>query len=452
MTDLNNRSNNKGEINVKRLSGAHVPHRKNTAAMQPEAMPVPASVTIPMSMHIGAPATLIVKAGDEVKVGQVIGEASGFISAPVHSSVSGKVKKIAEILTSAGSKSQAVVIETDGEQTPHESVKPQEVATMEQLLEAVKASGAVGLGGAGFPTAAKLTVKDVSKVEAIIINGAECEPYITSDTRTMIDDAEQLIRGAELLLKFFTSSKVLIGIEKNKPEPIKILTGLCSGNSYIEVCELPSLYPQGGEKVLVYNLTGKMVPEGKLPLDVGAIVINCTTLVAVMKYIETGMPLVSKCLTVDGSAIKSPKNVIAPIGTPIEEVLAYCDVDESAAKKVLLGGPMMGIAVRDPASPIMKSNNAILAFNAKDAQLPEPTACIRCGRCVRACPMRLMPLEIETAYQLNKAELLEKLKVNLCMECGCCSFSCPASRPLVQTMKLSKPILREYQSKKEASK
>jgi electron transport complex protein RnfC len=434
---------------MKKLSGVRVQHRKHTADKSPQTLPLPAEVTIPLSMHIGAPAALAVQLGDKVAVGQPIGEASGFVSAAVHSSVSGTVKKITELLLPSGVRSQAVVIESDGLQTPYEGLSPQNVDSYESFLAAVRGSGMVGLGGAGFPTSVKLSVKDASKIDTIIINGAECEPYITSDTRTMVDKPELIIDGAKLLMRFFPKARVIIGIEENKPEPIRILSGLCKDVENLSVGVLPSLYPQGAEKVIIYSLTGKIVPEGGLPLDVDTLVLNCTTLELIMLYINTGMPLVQKCVTVDGSAVSRPGNIMVPIGTPVSELLDFCGVTEEASK-VLIGGPMMGLALDDTAFPVLKNCNAILALNARDAKLPEPTNCIRCGRCVKACPMRLMPLELETAYNLKKPERLEELKVNLCMECGCCAYTCPAARPLAQVMKLSKLMLRDFQDKQKS--
>ena len=432
---------------MSRLHGIHLPHRKNTADMPAVRMPAPPCVTIPMAMHIGAPAKPVVKVGDEVKVGSLIGEAGGFVSSPVHSSVSGKVTAVAPLWASNGSEVIAVTIQSDGEMTEDESIAPPEVSDFESFIAAVRASGAVGLGGAGFPTAVKLGVKDLSVIEEVIINGAECEPYITSDTRTMIDNAEYVKKGIELLRKYLGVKKFILGIEQNKPTAIREMKKLEGDGIFVKV--LPSIYPQGGEKVLIYNCTGKVVPEGKLPIDVGSIVINVTTLAFIAKYIETGMPLVSKTLTVDGGAVKEPKNVIVPVGTPLEAVFEFCGGFVSEPAKVLYGGPMMGISVKSLSSPVLKNNNAILAFNEKEAHLPEPTACIRCGRCVRACPLSLMPLEFARGYALRDYDLLEKRKVNLCMECGCCSFVCPAHRPLVENNKLAKAALRKHLDKKK---
>ncbi|MBR6259876.1 MAG: electron transport complex subunit RsxC [Oscillospiraceae bacterium] len=418
--------------------------------MPPVRIPVPAMVTIPMSMHIGAPAKPVVKAGDAVKVGQLLAEAGGFVSSPIYSGVSGTVKKVDGVLVSSGAFVQTIFIETDGNQEVAETVKAPEVTDLQSFLAAVRDSGVVGLGGAGFPTAVKLTVKDLNQIEAVIINGAECEPYITSDTRNMLDNADLIMDGVKMLKEYLKVKRIVFGIENNKPECIKKFQELTNGMEGVEVMALPPLYPQGGEKVLIYNVTGRMVPEGKLPLDVGAVVINCTTLACIARYINTGMPLVEKVVTVDGSAVKEPKNVIVPIGTPMKDVFEFCGGFKSEPKKVLYGGPMMGIAVPDLEQPILKSTNAILAFDAKDAEIPKAQPCIKCGRCIAACPLKLMPADIDTAFQLGDGEMLEKLRVNICMECGCCSFICPARRPLVQTNKLAKQTLRAYQDKKKA--
>lgn len=436
---------------IKRLHGVKLQHSKNTAGEKPERMPIPALVNIPMSMHIGAPAKPVVSVGDGVKVGQMIAQAGGFVSSPIYSGVSGKIKKIDEMLASSGQRVTAVTIETDGLQERFEELAPPQVTNLQEFLDAVARSGVVGLGGAGFPTAVKLSVKDLSKIEAVIINGAECEPFITSDTRTMIDDADLVWEGIELLQKYLQVKRIIIGIEDNKAQCIAGFKKRCKPGDGVEVAALPALYPQGGEKVLIFNTIGRIVPEGKLPIDVGAIVINCTTLAAVARYIKTGMPLVEKCVTVDGSAVKNPKNVIVPIGTPLKDVFGFCGGFKTEPKKVLYGGPMMGLAVPDLEQPILKNTNAVLAFGKKEAELPKETACIKCGRCVGHCPLNLAPVDIETAFRLKDIEALGSLKVNLCMECGCCSYVCPANRPLVQVNKLSKAMLRDYQNAQKAA-
>lgn len=427
-----------------KLHGVHAPSRKNTAELTALRLPVPKTVEIPMSMHIGAPAIPVVKPGEAVKVGQLIGQAGGYVSAPIYASVSGTVKKIGQTVTSGGKLMETVVIESDGKQEPLEGIHPPKLDTMQDFLDAVRASGLVGLGGAGFPTVVKLTVKNLEQVKAIIINGAECEPYITSDTRTMLDRSLEVMEGARLVQKFLQVKRVILAIEDNKPFCVRTYRKLVEDELGMEVCALPSLYPQGGEKVLIYNTMGQIVPEGKLPLDVGAIVLNCTTLANIAHYCQTGMPLVEKCITVDGSAVRKPKNVIVPIGMKIGDVFEACGGFREEPKKVLYGGPMMGIAVPDLEQPILKNTNAILAMTAADAALPTASACIRCGKCIAHCPLNLMPCELETAYNTGNMERLAALKANLCMECGCCSYGCPAHRPLVQTNKLAKAKLAAW--------
>lgn len=433
---------------LKMLKGIRVPHRKNTYLSSPAEMPPPKSVTLLCSMHIGKPAAPVVKVGDRVLVGQPVAEQSGFISSPVHASVSGTVKKIEDILTSSGAYVPAITIESDGLMERHESVTPPVINTREDFISAVRASGIVGLGGAGFPTYVKLDAKE--GVDTLIINGAECEPYITSDSVTLLSRGEEIIEAIGLMKKFIGIKKVIIGIEKNKKEAILNMKKLAAGDDSITVKALPSSYPQGAEKVLIYNTTGKVVPAGKLPADVGCIVCNCTTAAEIADYIKTGMPLVKKCVTVDGGAVKSQQNVVVPIGTSLADVFEFCGGFSEEPEKILYGGPMMGISVPSPDSPVLKNTNAILAFGKAAATAPRTTACIHCGRCVNHCPLGLVPTEIEKAYKAKSGELLEKLQVNLCMECGCCSYICPAKRPLVQTNKLAKATLRDYISKKQA--
>ena len=426
------------------LKGAHVPHRKNTAQMAAVKMPAPKSVTIPVVMHIGAPAVPAVKVGDHVDIGDVIATAGGFVSAPIHASVSGTVKKIDAILVSSGNNVNAITIESDGKMTVSDAVKPPKLETFEDFINAVRDSGLVGLGGAGFPTAVKLKIDDLSRIKAVVINGAECEPYITSDTRTMLDDAEWMKEGFALLEKFLKVKNIIIGIEKNKPECIAKMNELAAADPCLTVKPLPSLYPQGGEKVRIYHTTGAVVPEGKLPLDAGAVVMNCTTLACLAKYCKTGMPLVEKCVTVDGGAINEPKNVIVPIGTSIKDLIDFAGGFKEEPGKILYGGPMMGIAVPNTDCPILKNTNAIIALNQKESQPKKQTACIRCGNCVSHCPLHLDPVSISKAYRDGNCEELKRLKVNLCMECGCCAFVCPTGQPLVQRNKLSKAMLRNY--------
>lgn len=436
------------------LPGVHVPHRKNTA--DKSAAPMLSTVkivTIPMSMHIGAPAKPVVSIGDPVKVGTLIAEAGGAVSAPIHASVSGKVQKITDLLLADGRTVPAVVIESDGLMTPDENIAPPVIDSRESFIEAVKNAGIVGLGGAGFPTHFKLNA-DPAKIEYLIVNGAECEPYVTSDTLTMEDRGGDMALALEAMKKWLGVKNIVIGVESNKKKAIdkmKELTVMVGDGCTAEVKVLPSIYPQGGEKVLIYNTTGRVVEAGKLPIDAGCIVINCTTLAAIGAYLKTGMPLVEKCVTVDGGAVKEPKNLIVPIGVSMEEVFNECGGFETEPAKVVYGGPMMGITVPDLSSPIMKTTNAILALTEKETRTPKTTNCIRCGSCTNTCPFGINPAEIARAYQKKDAAALKSLELMSCMECGCCSFICPANRPLVQTNRLAKAFLKEEQAK-EAKK
>ena len=438
-------------MSLRKLKGVSVPHRKNTANMPAVAMPAPESVKIPVVMHIGAAANPVVKEGEQVKIGDLIATATGAVSSPIYASISGTVTEIHTTIATTGGDLKSVMIESDGKMEVSDAVKPPVVTDFESFIAAVKASGIVGLGGAGFPTAIKLNVNDLDKIKAVIINGAECEPYITSDTRTMIDDAKWIEKGICLLEKYLKVKNIIIGIEKNKPECIAKMKEIADKDAAVSVKVLPTVYPQGGEKVLVYQTIGAIVPEGKLPFDVGALVINCTTLAFIAKYIETGMPLVSKCVTVDGSAVANPQNVIVPIGTRVQDLLAFCGTKEEP-KKVLYGGPMMGIAVANLRAPVLKNTNAIIAMGEKEAAPRKTTPCIRCGGCISHCPFSLNPIAIAKALKDNDGAALESLKVNLCMECGCCAFTCPTAQPLVQNHKLAKNVLRTYQSKKEVKK
>ena len=435
------------------LGKTHVPHNKNTADMSPIEMTPPKEVLLPTLQHIGAPATPIVKVGDEVKVGQLLATQTGYVSSPIHSSVSGKVVKIEGYLLPDGREVPAIRIENDGLMTVSEEIKPPVVCDLDSLIEAVKASGLVGLGGAGFPTAVKLDGAKKGTIHTIVINAAECEPYITSDMRTMLDNPELVYEGISVLEKYIPSAKkFIIAVENNKPECIKEMARIFQDNPAVSVFPLPSLYPQGAEKVLIKNTTGLTVPEGKIPADVGVIVINVTTLATLADYLKTGMPLVKKCITVDGSAVKEPKNLIIPMGTRVADIIEFMNVDANEIGKVLYGGPMMGIALSSLEEPVAKRNNAITIMSPEDARVREATACIHCGRCVNACPMNLNPTVFTKALALptteEKAASLEKGGVMLCMECGSCAYSCPANRPLLQNNRLAKTELRESKKSK----
>ncbi len=437
-----------GRLGIVRSPGAPVPHRKHTAAYETVEMPVPATVSICMQQHIGAPCVPVVKAGDEVFVGQLIGDSDKYISAPIHSSVSGKVKKIDTLMMPGGAKAQTIIIETDGKQTVDPSLKPPVVNTHEDLIKAVRDSGLVGLGGAGFPTHVKLNPSPEAKsgIDTLIINAAECEPYITADVREIIENSWDIMSGIYTVSELLGVRQALIAIEDNKPEAIKIMQDIASKDDshgdIVKVRVLPSRYPQGAEKVIIDQCTGRQVPPGKLPADVGVVVMNVASIATLARYLKTGMPLVSKRLTVDGSAIREPKNVRVPIGALVKDVIAFCGGYKEEAAKLLYGGPMMGTALASDEMPVMKQNNAILAFNEAEAKSLEPTACIRCGRCVNACPMSLMPTKLEQASIHKDVAALKTYNVMTCMECGCCAYVCPANRRLVQSIRVGKVILK----------
>ena len=379
--------------------------------------------------------------GDQVYVGTIVGKSGGFVSSDIHSGVSGTVSEITTITAPNGATQTAVVIVPDGEQKVDPAIAPPEVTDYKSFVDAIRASGLVGLGGAGFPTAVKLSPKNLDEIDTLLINGAECEPYITSDNRCFLEDTHHVLGGIKAVMKYLNIPKCIIGIEGNKPEAIAKMKAAIDAPG-IEVKQLLCRYPQGAEKVLIENCTGREVPFPGLPSDVGVIVMNVTSVAFVSKYLETGMPLTTKRLTVDGDIVKEPKNVEVLIGPPIQELLDFCGGLTAQPGKVLYGGPMMGTCVADLSQPILKNNNAVLAFSEKLARLPKKTNCIHCGRCVNACPLGLAAKDIVKAYDNGNVELLQELNADLCMSCGTCSFVCPAKRPLAPSIALAKIMMK----------
>lgn len=431
--------------------GVKVAHHKNTAELEVVRIPTPSKVVIPMQQHIGAPCEPVVKVGDEVAVGQLIGDSDKFISAPIHASVSGKVTAIGEVKLPNGSVSKAVTIESDGEMRLWEGIKPPKVETREDLIKAVRDSGLVGLGGAGFPSHVKLNFPPDKNIDTLVVNAAECEPYITVDYRECMENSWDILSGVYALKELLGFKQVIIAAEDNKPEAFKVLGKIADHDADIDdsvkLMVLESKYPQGAEKMMVQSATGRRVPPGKLPADVGCVVMNVASVAFISRYLKTGKPLVSRSLTVDGSAIAAPKNVRVPVGTDIGEIIDFCGGFKGEPCKILTGGPMMGLAIVGTDLPVLKQNNAILAFTADDAVLKPETDCIRCGRCVAACPMSLMPTNIVKAAKIKDVDALKRAGVTVCMECGSCAFACPAGKPLVQHMRLAKAILREEGNK-----
>ena len=424
--------------------GAHTPHDKATAASKPVPMPLPAQVRILMSQHIGAPAKALVKKGDEVFVGTKIGEAGGFVSANIHSSVSGTVAAVEAFRLSNGRMCDSVVIKTDGKQTVDPAVKAPEVTDKASFLAAVRECGLVGLGGAGFPTDVKLQPKQT--VDTLLINASECEVWLTSDTQEMLNCSDDIVRGIEAVLKYTGIPKCIIGIENNKPECIDLLTSLTREMKGVEVKGLPMRYPQGAEKTLVETCTGREVPQvgpsGKpgLPADVGCVIMNVTSVSSLGKFLKTGIPLVTKRVTVEGDAIAKPQNIEVPIGTLYRDVIDACGGVKEGVElgKIIFGGPMMGGAAPSADFPVLKQNNGLLLFSKKAAALAEPSACIRCGRCIEACPMGLEPVVIAQDFANKDFAALKARCVDLCVACGSCTYACPAKRPVAQNMGLAK--------------
>lgn len=428
--------------------GAAVPHRKNTAQLQTAVLPCPDQVTIPMQQHVGAPCKPLVKVGDTVDVGQKIGDSDAYVSAPIHASISGKVTAITQVTLPGGQRTDAVVIQSDGEMRVSPDVKPPKVDSAESLCRALRESGLVGLGGAGFPAHVKLNVPKSKRIDTLIINAAECEPYITADNREAIENAQSVLEGVYIIRDLLHIDRVIIAVENNKPDVIETLTRIADNperdpDDNVRVLPLRARYPQGAEKVLVKSCTDRVIPLGKLPADVGCIVMNITSAAFVADYLRTGMPLVKKRVTVDGSAIQHPQNVLVPVGTKISDLVAFCGGWKAEPAKLLMGGPMMGLALTGDDLPILKQNNGLLAFAEGDAVLPEPTACIRCGRCVAGCPMDLMPTQLEKYAELGDVDALNRYGVMCCMECGTCAYNCPANRPLVQAIRMGKALVKK---------
>ena len=400
----------------------------------------PKIAVIPLSMHLGAPANACVEVGDYVQVGQKIGEAAGFISAPVHSSVSGKVIAIEDRPHANRGTCPAIVIESDGLNTVHESVKPNkplEELTGQEIVDIVKNAGIVGMGGAGFPTYVKLMPG--KPIEAVLINACECEPMLTADHRVLLEYADDIIYGLKAVMKTVDSPRGVIVIEDNKPDAIELMQSKVENEAGIEVCVAKTKYPQGGEKMLIKRVMGRMVPSGKLPADVGACVCNVSTVKAISDAIKTGMPLIERAATVTGKYIPNPGNFLVKVGTNVQDLVDYCGGIQGDDVTVKAGGPMMGFPQTTLNVPMMKGSNGIIAV---DTDHSTPVECIKCGRCVDVCPMSLKPLYFAQMLGDENPAALKEMNIMDCMECRCCEFICSSKIPLVTLIKLGKNMVR----------
>ena len=416
--------------------------------------PTSGEMVYPLSQHIGAPAKAIVKVGDEVLVGQKIAEAGGFISAVVVSSVSGKVKKIEPRVTAGGAKSISIVIENDGQYTAVEGLGEDRDATKlskQEIRDIVREAGIVGLGGAGFPTNVKLTPKDESKIDYVIVNGAECEPYLTCDYRMMIEEPERLVGGLKVMLQLFENAKAVIGIENNKPKAIETLRALVKDEPKITVEPLRTKYPQGGERSLIYAVTGREINSSMLPADAGCVVDNVNTVMAIYDAVCKQTPILERVITVTGDAVKEPQNFKVRTGMNYNDIIEAAGGFVGEPKKILSGGPMMGQAMYTTDVPVTKNSSSLTCFLEDEVEKNPESPCIRCGRCGEVCPEFLVPVLMMQTCMAGNSEGYEKLYGMECIECGSCSYICPARRPLTQAFKQMKRRIGEERRQKAAA-
>lgn len=416
-------------------------HKEGTASKPIRRLPPPTRVVIPLHQHTGAPCEPLVKVGDEVKVGQKIGDSSARLTAPVHASVSGKVVGISSHPQSGGRDVLSIIIESDGKETLDEHVEPRtgvDDLSADDIKAIIREAGIVGLGGAAFPTYFKLTPPPGKSFDTVILNGAECEPYLSADHRLMVERPGDIVDGARLLLKATGVNRAYVGIEENKPDAIEAISEAAKEDDRISVVPLKVKYPQGAEKQLIWAILGREVPSGGLPVDVGVVVNNVGTAAAVRDAVFSGMPLVERVVTVAGSCIAEPQNVVVKVGMLVSDLIDACGGYSAPPAKVIIGGPMMGVAQFTTDIPVTKGTSGVLLLSKEEAAPCEPMPCVRCGKCVEACSMRLMPLWIASYAEAGRFDDAERMNALDCIECGCCSFICPSRRRLVQAIRLAK--------------
>lgn len=424
--------------------GVHPDYRKEiTASLAVTKMKLPSKVVIPLQQHIGAPCEPLegIEVGAEVKTGQRIAESSGFVSAPIHASISGKITKIGLYNHPLGRPVQAVTIESDGQDQWVDGLKPAgdlSSLTSQEIRKAVQEAGIVGLGGATFPAHVKLSPPKEKPIDVVIINGAECEPYLTADHRVMLEKTEKIVFGLKIMMKALGAEKGIIGIEDNKADAIQAMEQAIAEEDAISINRLHTKYPQGAEKMLILVTTGRKVPSGGLPMDVGVVNHNVGTAVAVCDAIREGKPLIERVVTVTGEGVNTPANLLIRVGTLVSDVLETCGGLKEETRKLIIGGPMMGLAQSNADLPVIKGTSGILALTDDDVYLAESSPCIRCAKCVTACPVQLVPTDIAQAAEHGLFKKAEKLHALDCFECGCCAYVCPSKIPLTQLIRIAK--------------
>jgi len=440
-------------LNLSFKRGIHPNEQKHLTRLEPTHVLLPAAgseIICPLLQHIGAPCEPIVKKGQKVLLGEKIGDSAARVSAPVHSSVSGVVRDIRPHLTITGSMVNSIIIENDGEFTEHESVKPREVhesLSRGEILDIIREAGIVGLGGAGFPTHVKLSPPPDKKIDTFIINGCECEPYLTTDNRVMIEEADRVVAGVQIVKKLLPGVKCVIGVEDNKPRAIEALLKSAEGVPDLRVAVLKNKYPQGSEKQLVYSITRRETPSGGLPLDAGCVVNNVDTVVAIHRAIVRGRPLMRKIITLTGGALNNPGNYKARIGTKLSDLVELAGGFRFLPTKVVVGGPMMGTAIYDIDVPVVKTTAGVLFLSREETYVPPEQNCIRCGQCVDNCPMGLIPTELNTDILNEDGGMFVKHNGLDCIECGSCSYICPAKRRLAQAIRTIRRVELARQGK-----